>query len=333
MDLRAKIGVVGLGNIGSACVTGLLRKGFGNVYVNDVNPEAHKSLPPGTTFVHSVQELAPLVEVLITALPKPPHVRAVMEQGGVLQSLRKGSIWIDHTSTSPDESRRFAVLCEERGVRMLEAPLTGGLELLKQGIMTVLVGDNEEGKLLHEVDPILDCYTSTRLLLGRIGAAAVVKIVSNQLAALHTVGSAEALSIAVKAGVDPVAFFDGIRASAGNSYVFETEVPLMFNQTYDPGFTLDLHLKDLGIGRALCERHSVDLNHSVLELARKNYVQAMERFGPQAGSSHPGKLIEQRNKTNFFVPGWENWSYSAKVPDDGRSGTGLAVKHSLRAKL
>jgi NAD-binding of NADP-dependent 3-hydroxyisobutyrate dehydrogenase len=108
----------------------------------------------------------------------------------------------------------------------------------------------------------------------------------------------------------------------------------MFNGSFDPGFTLELHTKDLRIGHDLCKRYGVSTDKSVLELARKNYEEAMERFGEAAGSSHPGKLVEQRDKTSFFVPGWHGWGYTATAPkDDGRGGTGLAVKHSLKAKL
>merc|ERR1711862_873976 len=162
--------------------------------------------------------------------------------------------------------------------------------------------------------------------------ASIVKIISNMLCAIHTVASAEALAIAVKSGVNPAAFFDGIRASAGNSYVFETEVPLFFNQTYDPGFTLELHNKDLGIGKELADKAGV-LDMPVMMAAMKTYAESMEKFGKEKGSSWPAALVEERNGADFAVDGWSGWSYSAQAPDDGRGGTGLSVKHYIQARL
>jgi len=332
---KQAIGIIGLGNIGTAIVKGLIRNSFVNLFVNDIRREAGKELEllsSCITWCDTPSELASRVNILITALPKPLHVRLVMEEGKALCSLKKGSVWIDHTSTAPSEAIYFGKQCNQKSIRFLEAPLTGGLELLRQGIMTVLVGDDTDGLLMKEMESIMKSYTSNRLLLGRIGKASVVKIISNMLCAIHTVASAEALAIAVKLGVNPEAFFDGIRASAGNSYVFETEVPLFFNQTFDPGFTLELHNKDLKIGEQLANEVGVT-NIPVMMAAIKTYAESMEKFGKEKGSSWPGALVEERNCADFAVDGWSEWSYSAQTPDDGRGGTGLSVKHSIKAKL
>jgi 3-hydroxyisobutyrate dehydrogenase len=116
--------------------------------------------------------------------------------------------------------------------------------LLREGKMTVYLGGETE-----DIDaslPFVSCYTATQLPMGRHGTPAVTKIVSNMLCAAHTVVSGEALMLAKKSGIDLESFFHAIRLSAGNSYVFETEVPLVFNQSFDPDFTLALHCKDLG---------------------------------------------------------------------------------------
>lgn len=110
--------------------------------------------------------------------------------------------------------------------------------------MTVYLGG--EAMDIDASLPFVSCYTATQLPMGMHGTPAVTKIVSNMLCAVHTVVSGEALMLAKKSGIDLKSFFHAIRLSAGNSYVFETEVPLVFNQSFDPDFTLALHCKDLG---------------------------------------------------------------------------------------
>lgn len=161
-------------------------------------------------------------------------------------TLPKGALWIDHTSTDPDEPPRLAEKTEALGVRYVEAPLTGGVTLLRDGKMTVYLGGKAGD--IEAALPFVSCYTATQLSLGLHGTPAVTKIVSNMLCAVHTVVSGEALMLAKKSGVDLETFFHAIRLSAGNSYVFETETPLVFNQSFDPDFTLALHCKDLGEG-------------------------------------------------------------------------------------
>ena len=222
---------MGLGNIGTAIVKGILKHRFtAQIFAFDPRTVDLDHVQ----FCQSAAEVARNSDIFITALPNPAIVRAVMEEGKALQALSADSIWIEHTSTEPDEVVRLCRVAQKKGIRFLEAPLTGGLALLQQGIMTVLAGDDEkEGQLLKDMERLLSCYTSNRLLMGKVGKAAIVKIISNQLCAVHTVCSAEALAMAANSGVDPENFFDGIRASAGNSYVFETEVPLYFNGSFD----------------------------------------------------------------------------------------------------
>jgi 3-hydroxyisobutyrate dehydrogenase len=245
--LPTTVGVIGVGTVGTAVVEGLVCNGYA-VIVHDKSTAAAAALLalPGVEWAGNPVELAAAVPVLLTALPAPRHVRAAMEgegepHGGALAALAPGALWIDHTSTDPTEPPRLGAAAAARGVRYLEAPLTGGVTLLKAGKMTVYMGG--EPDVAEEALPVLRCYTATQMQMGAHGTAAVTKIVSNMLCAAHTVVTGEALMMAKRSGVDLRSFFDAIRASAGNSYVFETEAPLVFNQTFDPDFTLALHTK------------------------------------------------------------------------------------------
>ena len=123
------------------------------------------------------------------------------------------------------------------------------MALLKQGLMTVFVSGEKE--VYEECLPLLKMSGKTVLYLGGLGTATITKIVSNMLAATHNVAMGEALMIAKRNKIDMAKFFEAIRFSAGNSYVIETEAPLVFNGSYDPEFSLELHCKDLKLGSSI----------------------------------------------------------------------------------
>lgn len=231
-----RVSMVGAGQIGAACARGLLRNGY-EVRVHDPSEKNRSELEElGATWVTNVADVlnGSAHDALVTALPAPPHVQKVMESEGLLEGLREGSYWIDHTTTDPKEAVRLHEKAQARGIKSLEAPLTGGYELLCAGMMTVLVGGDE--KVLEAARPLITSYTETVLRMGDLGAASHVKIITNQLAAVHLIAAGEAVAMAKKGNVDLQAFFEGVRASAGNSYVFETETPLIFNQTFGTFF-------------------------------------------------------------------------------------------------
>ncbi|XP_064642555.1 2-hydroxy-3-oxopropionate reductase-like [Lineus longissimus] len=318
-EKKLDIGVVGAGQIGRAVCLGLRKKGH-NVKVCDPNRVNHSELVNnGVTWLAKAREVCEGADVLITAVPAPPHVRKVMEEEGVLENMKDGACWIDHTTTDKDETMRLSAIAKSRGLNMLEAPLTGGLELLKAGQMTVLVGGDKQ--VLDRYERIIRSYTETVLHMGDIGTASVVKVLSNMLAGAHTVLSSEAVMMAKRHGVNLQAFFDGIRASAGNSYVFETEVPLMFNGTYDPGFKIALHNKDFSLGRQLAMEAKVPLE--LMGLTEQIYLRAMYKYGEDVGSSMPAKLLPDDLNEEPEVKGYEGWTYEIQKVEGG----GIAVVH------
>ena len=125
----SKILVVGGGQIGKAVAIGLKTNGYTDITVADPNPTNQAILEKNDIkFVSDAKGLGENCEVLFTALPKPEHVRFVMETSGLLEELEAGSIWIDHTSTDPNEATRLAHKATDLGIKIVEAPLTGGLQ-------------------------------------------------------------------------------------------------------------------------------------------------------------------------------------------------------------
>ncbi len=191
---KKRVAVIGAGQIGTAVARGILRGGH-TVFVHDpstLNAAALKEA--GAVWADSLASaaLCPAdgrgsVDIVVTAVPAPPHVRAVMEgegsspkSPGLLAALPAGTTWIDHTTTDPDEARRLGAAAAKRGIKVLEAPLTGGYALLCAGMMTVLVGGDKE--LLAKNLPLLRHYAKTVLHVGEIGHASTVKLITNQLA-------------------------------------------------------------------------------------------------------------------------------------------------------
>ncbi len=189
---KKRVAVIGAGQIGTAVARGILRGGH-TVFVHDpstLNAAALKEA--GAVWADSLASaaLCPAdgrgsVDVVVTAVPAPPHVRAVMEgegssSPGLLAGLPAGTTWIDHTTTDPDEARRLGAAAAKRGIHVLEAPLTGGYALLCAGMMTVLVGGDKD--LLARNLPLLRHYAKTVLHVGEIGHASTVKLITNQLA-------------------------------------------------------------------------------------------------------------------------------------------------------
>ncbi|CAH1232588.1 HIBADH [Branchiostoma lanceolatum] len=317
------VGVIGGGNVGRAVALGLIKHGH-KVTMYDPNTanksemEAH-----GATWATSSAEAGQAADkVLFTALPAPPEVRQVMEEDGVLDLLKPGSCWIDHTTTDHEETMRLCAKAQARGVDMLECPLTGGMELLKAGLMTVLVGGDKT--VLNQYEPLIRSYTDTVLYMGPAGHASIVKVISNMLAGAHMVLTGEAAMIAKRNGVNLNAFWNGIRASAGNSFVFETEAPLMFNGTYHPGFAIKLHCKDLDLGRKLA--FDTDVPIDLLSMTEQIYRRAMFRYGKDAGSSHPPKMLEEDLKVSLRTKGYDTWKYSIKKVE---SDTIAVVHHDI----
>jgi 3-hydroxyisobutyrate dehydrogenase len=284
-----KIGFIGLGNIGSVMAANLMKAGY-TLIVNDLRPEAGDNLvASGAEWANHPRAVTEASDTVITSLPGPPQVKAVMEgERGVLSGLRSGSTWIDMSTTSEKEIKRLGALAANRGAAVLEAPVTGGLALAKEAGITILVGG--EKKVFEAHLPVLQAIGGKILHMGPLGSASVVKIITNLLALGHLILAGEALMLGKKAGIDLKRLFEGIKASSGNSYTIETEVPLVYNGSYDVGFSLALACKDLGLACGLGREHGVPLELG--GLIEQIFIRAKAQYGDDKNSTQAVKLLE-----------------------------------------
>jgi 3-hydroxyisobutyrate dehydrogenase len=267
----------------------LLTAGY-TMMIHDLKPESGEQLVrAGAQWAENPQKLAEAVDTVITSLPGPVQVKKVMEgRLGIFSSLRTGCTWIDMSTTDAKEMKRLGKIAESKGIAVLEAPVTGGLVLAKKGGITILVGGEEEVFEAHL--PMLQVIGGKILLMGPLGSASVVKVISNLLALGHMIIAGEAFMLGKRAGIDLAALFDGIMASSGRSRVIRNEIPLVYQGSYDVGFSMSLACKDLGIVLELARKYGVPLELG--GLIEQIYIRAKSHYGDDASSTQVVKLLE-----------------------------------------
>ncbi|MET5489587.1 NAD(P)-dependent oxidoreductase [Klebsiella variicola] len=254
-----KVGVLGLGNMGAGMAATLASKGFDVLGFDLSSAALEKSVQHGVKPAASASELAKSVDVLIMSLPKAEHVRAAcLGDGGILSSARAGLTVVDTTTSTPEMSREMAAVLKEKGIHFMDAPVSGGPAGAASGTMTMVIGANET--VLQKVLPVLEAMSGTRVHVGDIGAGNVVKIANNLLSAAHLITTAEAVSLAAQAGVEPEKLLEGLNAGSGRSAVSQVSFPRWISsKSYDSGFTMGLMRKDVGLALALADSLHMEL--------------------------------------------------------------------------
>lgn len=260
-----------------------------------------------------------MTEVVITALPRPTDVSKAFEgEDGVLAGISKGHVWVEHSTTDFENTLRIKALVEEKGAHAVEAPLTGGMQILREGKMVALIGAEEE--VFEGRIAALVALSAPRLVrCGQFGHATIIKIFSNMLCAVNDVAMGEALTLAKKAGLDMKLTFDAMRVSSGNSFCWETEVPLVLQGDYYPNFTAEMMAKDISLGLDLGKKYNVPL--PINEHVHETYKECIKRYGPGQGSSIPVKLCEEESGVTLSEgkgnakDAFKDWSYTSEIRD------------------
>jgi len=295
------IGFIGVGHLGVHLADSLLRAGFA-LTVHDLQHAAAEGLlAAGARWAASPRELAAEVDTVITCLPSPAAVTAVVAgENGVLSGLRPGGAWIDMSTNDFHELQRLAALAANRGIACLEAPVTGGVHKAASGEITVLVAG--EQAIFEDHRPVFQAMGGRVFYLGALGKASVIKVITNMLAFIHLVAAGEALMLAKRGGIDLAQAFEVIKASSGNSFVHETESQVILNGSYNIGFTLDLACKDLHFAHQLGREFGVPLE--LAGLVEQTFIRARAQYGGQAWSSQVVKLLEDALSTDLRAPGF-----------------------------
>jgi 2-hydroxy-3-oxopropionate reductase len=245
----------------------LLKAGH-ELAVCDVNRAAVEEIvAAGAQSAAMPRDIAAQVELVITMLPNSPEVKQVaLGAGGILETAKAGLIVADMSSIAPLASREVAAKLAEKGVEMLDAPVSGGQPKAIDGTLSVMVGGKQE--VFDRCLPVFKAMAASVVRVGDIGAGNVAKLANQVVVALNIAAVSEALVLAAKAGVEPELVYRAIRGGLAGSTVMEAKAALMLDRKFNPGFRINLHIKDLS--NALDTGHQfgapLPLTASVMEI-------------------------------------------------------------------
>ena len=255
----------------------------------------------GAVCADSILEVARASDTVITCLPSPEAVNAVITgEDGVFAGLAEGSTWIEMSTNDAHEIQRLAALGAERGIETLESPVTGGVHRAAAGMITVLVGGRQPVYERHM--SVFDAMGGRVFYVGELGKASVIKVITNMLAFIHLVADGEALMLAKKGGVDLGLAWEIIKASSGNSFVHETEGQLILNGSYNINFTMDLARKDLHFAHMMGREWGVPLE--LASVTEQQFARARAMYGGGAQSPMVVKMLEDAVGTDLRAPGF-----------------------------
>ena len=296
-----KIGVIGLGNMGSAVARNIQRANF-PLYVHDIRKDVGKKLiEKGAIWKNSPKELMDDVDIVVSMVFGPKEIEAVMKNAnGILQASCKDKGWIDLTTSSPSLMRNLAKEFEALGGFAVDAPVTGSLDAAIRGDMIMFVGGSE--KAISNAKEVLEVIGEIRCV-GDYGNGYVAKLVNNQLWKIHATAIGEAMVLAKKAGLEPELWWKVMKGGAADSFVLQHDVPSIFSGHYDPSFRLELALKDLDLIQDLIKEHGT--RSELTQACHARFQEAANRYGDEAGEMTVCKLIEEDANINLRVKG--NW--------------------------
>lgn len=253
-----KLGFIGVGNMGNPMANNLLKAGH-TLQVHDVRPEAAANLlQDGAVWTESPEAAAYEAEAVYLSLPMPAHVeQVVLDADGVLAGMTEGKTIVDMSTNSPSVVQSLAEKCEAQDVHFLDAPVSGGVRGARKGTLAIMVGGRRE--VYESCEATLKSMGSNVFHVGAVGTGNVAKLVNNMLAFVHMMGGAEALILGAKAGVDPNVLWKIVKASSGNSFVWESGTRAILRDRLAPTFTTDLACKDIGLAAQLADELDVPL--------------------------------------------------------------------------
>jgi len=278
-----KTGFIGLGIMGKPMAKNLLKAGY-QLVVYDINLESVKELvAAGAEAGSSPRDIAERTDVIVTMLPNSPHVKeVVLGPNGILEGARPMTIIVDTSSIAPLAAKEISARVMERGVEMLDAPVSGGEPKAIEGTLSIMVGGKKE--IFDRCYDMLSKMGTSVVLCGDIGAGNMTKLANQIIVALNIAAMSEALVLGAKGGVNPEIIFKAIRGGLAGSNVLDAKAPMVLNGNFKPGFRIELHIKDLA--NAIETAHEVGvplpLTSQVMEI-----MQALKVDG-KAGNDHAG---------------------------------------------
>lgn len=256
--MASTVGLIGLGLMGKPMGRNWLKAGFPLVVWNRTRSKADDLVREGAKLAANPRELAAQVDVLLTIVSDPPALEEVMfGPQGALDGLRRGSLFIDSSTVSPELARREAAACAERGIDFLDAPVTGGTWGAEKGELVFMIGGKAE--VLERAKPVLEAVGKRFFLLGPNGAGQTVKLAMNLILALEVEALAEATALVTTAGVPGERLVEVLQSSMGRSPLLDVKAPLILKKEFPASFPLRLMHKDVRLALELALQQGIRL--------------------------------------------------------------------------
>jgi 2-hydroxy-3-oxopropionate reductase len=253
----SKVGFVGLGIMGKPMAANLMNGGH-TLYLFSRSGVAAELTAAGGVACGSAKEVAQKADFIIAMVPDTPDVeKALFAPGGVAEGLSTGKVVIDMSSISPFETKAFAERINQLGCEYVDAPVSGGEVGAKNASLTIMVGASE--RTFEKVKPLFELMGKNITLVGGNGAGQTCKVANQIIVALNIEAVAEALLFASKAGADPAKVRQALMGGFASSRVLEVHGERMIKRTFEPGFRIELHQKDLNLALANARKLGVSL--------------------------------------------------------------------------
>ncbi|HLS08387.1 2-hydroxy-3-oxopropionate reductase [Lentibacillus sp.] len=239
-----KIGFVGLGIMGKPMSKNLMKAGY-DLVISSSKPETNKELGEhGAEVVDTYIDLAAKSDVIITMLPNSPEVKEVtLADGGLIQGAKPGTVIIDMSSIAPIASQEIGKELKKKDIGFLDAPVSGGEPKAIDGTISVMAGGDQD--VFDKCFPIMEAMAGSVVRTGEVGSGNSTKLANQIIVALNLAAVSEAFVLTEKMGVDNQLVYNAIRGGLAGSNVLDAKAPMMLDRNFDPGFKIDLHLKDL----------------------------------------------------------------------------------------
>jgi 2-hydroxy-3-oxopropionate reductase len=259
---QMKIGFVGLGIMGSPMAANLIRAGH-QLFLHSRSGVPQSLVDAGGQACGSGSEVAQNAEVVITMVPDTPHVEAALfGENGIASALSPGKTVVDMSSISPLATREFAARINALGCDYLDAPVSGGEVGAKNATLTIMVGGPPAA--FARVKPIFESLGKNITLVGAAGDGQTAKVANQIIVALNIEAVAEALLFAAKAGADPAKVREALLGGFASSRVLEVHGERMVKRTFQPGFRIELHQKDLNLALSSARELGVSLPNTAI---------------------------------------------------------------------
>ena len=265
-----KAGFIGLGIMGKPMAKNLLKAGY-LVQAYDHHDESIQEIVAcGGVGCKSASEAADGADVIFTMLPNSPQVKtALLEKDGVMETMKKGAIVVDMSSIDPTVSIELEKKITEAGGEMIDAPVSGGEPKAIDGTVSFMCGGKEE--VFEKVKPMLEKMGKDVTLVGPIGSGNMTKLANQIIVAVNIAALSEALVLAVKSGVNPENVYKAIRGGLAGSTVMDAKAPMILDRNFQPGFRIELHIKDLNnaVNAAKAVGMDIPMAEKVLEMMKQ----------------------------------------------------------------